>query len=79
MLAARADEQLVEDDVPASTWPQPPSAPLATITLSAHDEARLDLPYQLLIDLGLLRRARLAKAALQGEEEVGKDAIWERT
>jgi hypothetical protein len=43
------------------------------------DEARLDLAYQVLIELGLRRRARLAKAALQGEEEVGQDAIEERT
>jgi hypothetical protein len=64
VLAQLADEQLVEDDVPARTWPRPPSAPLATVTLSAHDKARLDLPYQWLIELGLRRRVRHAKAAL---------------
>jgi hypothetical protein len=41
------------------------------IDLSANDQARLDLAYELLIELGLRRRARLTKAALQGEEEVG--------
>jgi hypothetical protein len=79
VLAERADEQLVEDNVPASTLPQSPPAPPATVNLSADDVACLDLAYQLLIELGLRRRARLAKAALQGEVEVGQDAIEERT
>ena len=81
MLAERADEQLVEveDNVPASTLPQSPPAPPATVNLSADDEAGLDLAYQLLIELGLRRLARLAKAALQGEEEVGQDTMEETT
>jgi hypothetical protein len=52
---------------------------LTQIDLSADDQAHLDLAYQLLSELGLRRRARLAKAALQHEEEVGQCAIEERT
>jgi hypothetical protein len=79
VLAERADEQLVQDNVPSSTLPQPPPASPATVNLFADDVACLDLAYQLLIELGLRCRACLAKAALQGEEEVGQDAIEERT
>jgi hypothetical protein len=41
-------------------------------------EARLDQAYQLLVEVGLRRRTRVAKAALQGEDEVGQDATEER-
>jgi hypothetical protein len=45
----------------------------------ADDTKRLDLAYELLVELGLRRRARLAKAALQSEEEVSPRAIEERS
>ena len=81
VLVEQVDEHLVpvEDDVLASRPPHPPATPPAAIHLSADDEARLDLAYQALVELGLRRRARLAKAPLQGEEEVGQRAIEERT
>jgi hypothetical protein len=49
VLAERADERLVEGNVPAGTLPQPPPVPPAMVILSVDDEACLDLAYQLRI------------------------------